>query len=82
MTNLYKVGDCIQIEERAPKIFWKHIDGPVLHLTDASVHWLTYKERFLLFFKLTSIQKLDFKYSRLSEVDKRYIYSKYPEPVG
>lgn len=48
----------------APEIQWNHIDGPVLHLSTAGLVWLTFWDRFLLWTKLTSIDRLDIRYSR------------------
>ena len=47
-----------------PFIKWKHVDGPYLVCRDGTGHWLTYKERIMLYFKLTSVIELNFKYER------------------
>lgn len=48
----------------APEIQWNHIDGPVLHLSTAGLVWLTFRDRFLLWTKLTSVDKLNIRYCR------------------
>jgi len=45
-------------------INWKHIDGPLMYLTNGQLHWLTYRERIQLFFRLTDIHELDVKHQR------------------
>lgn len=47
-----------------PYIQWDHIDGPLLHLSTAGLAWLTYLDRFLLWTRLTSIDRLNIKYCR------------------
>ena len=46
----------------APYIEWNNIDGVVIYTFAASVHWLTYWDRFLLSIHLTSVDKLNIKY--------------------
>lgn len=41
----------------------KNIDGPVLICSNGMAHWLSVFDRIKLFFKLTSLAKLDIKYS-------------------
>lgn len=45
-------------------INWKHIDGPLMHLTNGQLHWLTYRERIQLFFGWIDIHELDEKHQR------------------
>jgi hypothetical protein len=45
-----------------PFINWKHIDGPLLILRNGELHWLTWIDRFQLYFRLTNIYKLERKY--------------------
>lgn len=45
-------------------INWKHIDGPLMHLTNGQLHWLTYLERIQLFFGWTDIHEIDMKRQR------------------
>jgi hypothetical protein len=42
-----------------PFIQWKHVDGPMLVCSDGQIHWLTWRERFLLWLGLTDAKKLD-----------------------
>lgn len=49
-------------EEREPHIQWSHIDGPLLHCRDGSLHWLTLLERLWLRIGITTIDQLDKKY--------------------
>lgn len=46
------------------KVNWKHIDGPLLYLTNGQLHWLTYWERIQLFFGRTDVHELDMKHQR------------------
>lgn len=43
--------------DASPHINWKHVDGPLL-VDRGRLHWLTWGERFLLMFGLTSIQDI------------------------
>lgn len=52
-----------------PHFHQNHIDGPVLHLSTDNLIWLTWSDRFLLWFKLTSIDSLNIKYCR-KEIEK------------
>jgi len=45
-----------------PYIVWKHIDGPLLVCKDGTPHWLTLRERFLLFIGKTTIEELNEKH--------------------
>jgi hypothetical protein len=47
-----------------PHINWKHIDGPLLHTSDAGLHWLTLWERMCLWLGLTDITTIDRKHRR------------------
>lgn len=42
-----------------PFVKWHHIDGPVLVARDGQLYWLTWKERFALWFKLRSIEEIE-----------------------
>lgn len=44
-----------------PQVQWNHVDGPLLICSDGTPHWLTFLERGLLFFGLTTVKKLDAK---------------------
>lgn len=46
------------------EINWKHVDGPLLYLTNGQLHWLTRWERVQLFFEMTDIHELDMKHQR------------------
>ncbi len=37
---------------------WKHVDGPLMVLADATLHWLTWRERIALKFKCTTLDKI------------------------
>ncbi len=53
-----------QADFRPAKIIWKHVDGPLLCLTNGQLHWLTYWERIQLFFGWIDIHELDMKHQR------------------
>lgn len=42
-----------------PWVQWNHIDGPMLCCCDGQVHWLTWKERFLLWIGKITVESLD-----------------------
>lgn len=42
-----------------PFVKWKHVDGPLLCRCDGTIHWLTLKERFLLWIGKITIESLD-----------------------
>jgi hypothetical protein len=44
---------------RRPWVQWKHVDGPMLCCCDGSIHWLTWKERFLLWIGRITVESLD-----------------------
>jgi hypothetical protein len=43
------------------RINWKHIDGPLMYLSNGQLHWLTLWERVQLFFGQVDIHDLDMK---------------------
>jgi hypothetical protein len=43
-------------------IVWKHIDGPLMHHSDGSLHWLTLRERIWLSLGLTDGDAIDKQY--------------------
>lgn len=43
-------------------VVWKHIDGPLLKTSTGKLHWLTWWERIQLYFKRTTLDKLNRKY--------------------
>lgn len=45
-----------------PDIQWDHIDGPLLHCTDGTIHWLTLLERLYMKIGILSLEQLDHKY--------------------
>ncbi|OAF05423.1 hypothetical protein AYJ54_00520 [Bradyrhizobium centrolobii] len=55
------VGSYVFVE---PRVNWKHVDGPLLYVSDGSLHWLTYWERIQLFFGWTDVHEIDFKCRR------------------
>lgn len=46
------------------EINWKHIDGPLLYLTNGHLHWLTIWERIQLRVGWTDVHELDEKHQR------------------
>lgn len=50
-----------------PSIQWKHVDGPMLACRDGSIHFLTWKERLALHFKLITIDELDARHRSQSD---------------
>ena len=51
-------------EDSTPHIQWDHIDGPLLHCTDGSIHWLTLLEKMYMRIGILTIEELDLKYRR------------------
>jgi hypothetical protein len=49
-----------------PQITWKHIDGPLLWISDGGLQWLTLWERVQMFCGWTDIYALDRKHQRVS----------------
>lgn len=47
-----------------PFINWKHIDGPLLYRSDGQLHWLTWQERFRLYWGFADIHDIDFEHRR------------------
>ncbi len=45
-----------------PHIQWNHVDGPLLVRCDGSPHWLTWRERMMLWLGRTDAKKLDPSY--------------------
>jgi hypothetical protein len=44
---------------KRPFIKWDQTGGPLLLCRDMTYRWITDWERFLLFFKLTTVEKID-----------------------
>lgn len=42
-----------------PSVQWNHVDGPMLRCCDGSIHWLTLKERFLIWIGRITVESLD-----------------------
>ena len=38
---------------------WRHIDGPLMYLSDGQFHWLTWRERIQLFFGWTTLEYIN-----------------------
>ncbi|MGE5522364.1 MAG: hypothetical protein ACM3SS_01520 [Rhodospirillaceae bacterium] len=55
-------GEVTFSQKNRPHIQRNHIDGPLLYLRDGRLHWLTLKERFLLWIGGTDAYKLERKY--------------------
>ena len=49
-------------ENSKPEIQWNHIDGPLLHCRDGTLHWLGRVEVIWLYLGFTNINQLDNKY--------------------
>ena len=49
----------VSTQRREPEIQWNHVDGPVLYMSNASCHWLTWRERWLLWRKKITVEDLD-----------------------
>ena len=60
---VYKNGVGYPIDTQ-PHINWKHVDGPLLRTSDGQLHWLTWRERFRLFFGTADIHDIDFEHRR------------------
>ncbi len=45
-----------------PYIQWDHIDGPLLHCSDGSIHFLSLLERMYMRIGIMTVHDLDFKY--------------------
>ena len=43
-------------------IQWKHIDGPLMHLRNGQLHWLTWRERLALWLGFTDETSIEQKY--------------------
>lgn len=57
-------GTAVAFDPHAvPYIRWGHIDGPVLHLRNASMHWLTLSERFLVWVGWHDARSLERKHA-------------------
>lgn len=44
-----------------PKVNWKHVDGPLLYCSNGQLHWLTWRERFRLYWGLADLHDIDFE---------------------
>lgn len=65
MTDVVQTSDslCVSYPANAqPFINWRHIDGPMLHLRDGRIHWLTLWERIQYRLGLTHTYKLERKH--------------------
>lgn len=51
------------IPDAKPQIRWKHIDGPMLVLRNATLHWLTWRERFRCWLGLDDAFSLERKHA-------------------
>jgi hypothetical protein len=40
-----------------PHVTWKHIDGPLMSWA-SHLHWLTYRERLRIFFRLATVDRI------------------------
>jgi hypothetical protein len=49
---------CVFALKSRPSIQLNHVDGPLLVFSDGQLHWLTFRERGLLWLGLTNAEKL------------------------
>ena len=50
----------VQFQGRiAPEIQWKHVDGPLLHASNASLYWLRWRDRVALALGLMTVTELN-----------------------
>lgn len=54
---MYGVGIPLEALKAAPRVNWKHVDGPML-MWAGSVDWLTWRERIALWFGRESVESL------------------------
>jgi hypothetical protein len=40
-----------------PHVTWRHVDGPLMTWA-GSMHWLTYRERLRIFFRLATVDQI------------------------
>jgi hypothetical protein len=45
-----------------PSIQWNHVDGPLLHLRNGELHWLTWRERFRSWMGYDDAESLEAKH--------------------
>jgi hypothetical protein len=57
--KMWDLTDCS--EPREPFIQWNHVDGPLLCCSDSSLHWITWRERLMLWLGLTTVARIDAK---------------------
>lgn len=43
----------------AAHVQWNHVDGPLLHATDASLYWLRWRDRIALALGLLTVNELN-----------------------
>lgn len=51
--------DSIRGKPERPWVQWNHVDGPVLICCNGAMHWLTWKERFLIWIGKLKVEDLD-----------------------
>ena len=57
-------GVSVQFSPTAePWIMWDHVDGPLLHLRDNTLHWLTLWERFQCWAGFADAYTLEYKHA-------------------
>jgi hypothetical protein len=57
--------DGVFVQPREPYIQRRHVDGPLLCMSDGGLHWLTLWERLLFGLGLIDARTLDLKYLEL-----------------
>jgi len=57
MNNAYEKGSL-------PYVQWNHIDGPLLHLRNGELYWLSWWDRIQLRLKWTDVYALESKYRK------------------
>ena len=45
--------------DNKPSVCWKHEDGPLMTLTDGTLHWITLMERFLLWLGVATLKEIN-----------------------
>lgn len=83
LLKMKEIGISVSVEQDSePSIQWNHIDGPLLHCLDGSMHWLTLREKVLLRWKKITIGDLNDKYSLLSVNEFKRLRREYLESAS
>lgn len=71
--NYFDLGHGVGVEfkpDAEPYVQWNHIDGPLLHLRCATLHWLTLWERLRMWAGLEDVYSLERKHAPAGFVDR------------